>query len=146
MFRGKLKKKKKDNILIYSVKDVTQNIDYLILLHTKKTSVYVEQFSTWECCEYRRKKREAKCMIKYTFHLLLCDIEGIKITEGITHNKRHYYFSRIFLFTIGTRKVMDCLLICLQFLLFSVPHSISVILLLHGFDNNKKSHKNHKFK
>lgn len=52
MFEGKLKKN--DNILIYSVKDVTQNIDYLILL--QKNSVYVEQFSTWECCEYKKDR------------------------------------------------------------------------------------------
>lgn len=81
-------------------------------------------------------------MIKYTFHLLLCDIEGIKITEGITKKKTLLLFA---FFTQYNTKVMDCLLICLQFL-FSIPHSISVILLLHAFDircNNNSNKKKH---
>ena len=123
--------KKNDNILIYSVKDVTQNKDYLIFLlkkrkfcvcwtifHLKILQIYIE----WK----------AKCMIKYTFHLLLCDIiEAIKITKRITKIKTKlpvfYAFLFFFLLYYG-----DGLSIDLSSILFSTPHSISVILLLHG--------------
>lgn len=94
--------KKNDNILIYSVKDVTQNKDYLIFLlkkrkfcvcwtifHLKILQIYIE----WK----------AKCMIKYTFHLLLCDIiEAIKITKRITKIKTKLPVFYAFLFFFST--------------------------------------------